>query len=130
MHAFHTEQEAIAGTAVHGARPLEFKCYYYAQDGRDGELGFGWCHSYMISQEATMLFATVTLPDGVRFSFIIRGGGNAPMTICELLLLFPLIETSPPEDQPLVILLDPDGLAGVGEVRFQLPYELVEALGN
>jgi len=32
--------------------------------------------------------------------------------------------------EPLVMLIDTDGPAGTGTVRFQLPYELVEALGK
>jgi len=39
--------------------------------------------------------------------------------------MFPQIETAPPEGQPLVLLIDPDGPAGAGEVRFQLHQELV-----
>ena len=62
--------------AVYGAQPLEFTRHYNAQDKNDGELGFGWRHSYMYKVEKTQVFASVTLANGSRLSFNIKGGST------------------------------------------------------
>lgn len=62
--------------AVFGAKPLEFARHYNSLDENDGELGFGWRHSFMYSIDRTQVYATLNLPDGNKVSFNIKGDGT------------------------------------------------------
>jgi len=62
--------------ALFGDEPLEFTRYYNALDKEIGELGAGWRHSYMYKIDKDLMFAMLTLPNGLDYTYRAMGDGT------------------------------------------------------
>jgi YD repeat-containing protein len=62
--------------SLSGAQKLEFMRHYNSLDDSGGEMGVGWRHNYMYTIEKSLLFATLTLPNGYSLLYKIMGDGS------------------------------------------------------